>query len=179
MKTKYILLYAGLGAAFLAVSLWVLLSRGRNAKAVRTKYRLGGAMLTVWALLSSSNCSGPGPMVTCYEPVMPDPVTCSVQGKEGMKASNGDVIRVEFDRMMMAPYEALRVEVVQGEKVLQSFPLDSPLEENDSKVVYAVRLNLPEGTRGDAVLLFYVTYKTENGETVEYQMYDRAITLVG
>lgn len=179
MKTKYILLYAGLGTAFLAVSLWVLLSGGRSAKAVRTKYRLGGAMLTVWALLSSSNCGGPGPFVTCYEPVPPEPITCTVQGKEGLDVSNGDVIRVECDRTMLSPYEALRVEIVQNEKVLQSFPLNSPLEENDSEVVYAITLNLPEGTRGDAVLLFYVTYKQENGETSEYQMYNRAVNIVG
>ena len=179
MKTKYILLYAGLGTAFLAVSLWVLLSGGRSAKAVRTKYRLGGAMLTVWALLSSSNCGGPGPMVTCYEPVMPDPITYSVQGKEGLAVSNGDVIRVDCEKIMIAPYEALRIELVQGEKVLQSFPLASPLEEDDTKAVYTIKLNLPEGTRGDAELLFYITYKKENGETNEYQMYHRAITIVG
>ena len=53
------------------------------------------------------------------------------------------------------------------------------MEESDDKAVYTIKLNLPEGTRGDAELLFYITYKGENGETNEYQMYHRAITIVG
>ena len=80
---------------------------------------------------------------------------------------------------MVAANEALRIELGQGETVLQSFPLTSPLEEDDTKAVYTIKLNLPEGTRGDAELLFYITYKKENGETNEYQMYHRAITIVG
>jgi len=83
MKAKYILLYALLGAAFLGVSLWVWLSRGRHAAAVRAKYRIGGALLSLWALISSCGaCSGPGPFVTCYDvAVQTDVVT--VTEKDG------------------------------------------------------------------------------------------------
>ena len=38
MKTKYFLIYLGIGIAFAAVSLWVFLSRGKNAKAVWHRY---------------------------------------------------------------------------------------------------------------------------------------------
>jgi len=70
MKTKYLLIYAFVGIAFLAVSAWVIVSRGKNAKAIRAKYKLGGIMLTCMAMLSTVSCSGifdPG-SVTCYEP---------------------------------------------------------------------------------------------------------------
>ena len=45
MKTKAFIVYVALGVAFAAVSLWVFLSKGKNAKAIRTKYKLGGAFL--------------------------------------------------------------------------------------------------------------------------------------
>lgn len=75
MKIKFFLIYVALGAAFLGVSLWVLLTGGKNAKAVNAKYRLGGLMLSAWAMLSAASCN---PFqVTCYDPVEPDPaVTC-------------------------------------------------------------------------------------------------------
>lgn len=179
MRAKYFFIYVGLGAAFLAVSLWVLLSNGRSAKAVRAKYRLGGAMLATWALLSMASCDGIGPAITCYDPVVPDPVTFAVPGKEGLEVSNGDIIRVTVEKAMLGSYDGLRVDVVQGEKVLQSCPLASPVEERDTELVYAMKLDLPEGVRGAAGLFFYVTSKNGNGETAEYQMSGRTITIVG
>ena len=50
MRIKYFFIYIGIGIAFAAVSLWVILSGGNNAKAIRAKYKLGGALLTTWAL---------------------------------------------------------------------------------------------------------------------------------
>ena len=179
MKVNYFFVYVGLGAAFLAVSLWVLLSNGRSAKAVRAKYRLGGAMLTVWALLSAASCDGSGPSVTCYDPVVPDPVTFVLPGKEGMEVSNGDVIRLIADKALLGSYEGLRVEVVQGEKVLQSCPLASPEEERDNDLIFTLKLDLPEGARGEARLLFYVTTKSGSGETADYTMSERSILIVG
>ena len=67
MKIGYYITYAALAVAFAAVSLWVILSRGKNAKAVRTKFRLGGLMLTIMGLMASSGCNR---LVSCYEPVM-------------------------------------------------------------------------------------------------------------
>lgn len=67
MKIGYYITYAALAVAFAAVSLWVILSRGKNAKAVRTKFRLGGLMLTIMGLMASSGCSR---LVSCYEPAI-------------------------------------------------------------------------------------------------------------
>ena len=72
MKARYLLVYVFVGAAFLAASAWVFFSHGKNAKAIRAKYRLGGIMLTCMAMLSTASCDwagGPG-SVTCYDPVM-------------------------------------------------------------------------------------------------------------
>ena len=69
MKIKYFLLYVFVGIAFLAVSAWVFFSRGKSAKAIRAKYRLGGIMLMCMAMLSVASCGqifNPG--VTCYDP---------------------------------------------------------------------------------------------------------------
>ena len=70
MKTKYFLLYVFVGIAFLAVSAWVFFSRGKNAKAIRAKYKLGGIMLMCMAMLSVASCGeilNPGE-VMCYDP---------------------------------------------------------------------------------------------------------------
>ncbi len=66
MKAKYIFLYAAVAVAFAAVSLWVIFSGGKSAKAIRTKFRLGGIMLTLAGMMSNTGCS-----VSCYEPVDP------------------------------------------------------------------------------------------------------------
>ena len=54
------------GAAFLAVSLWVWLSKGKSAKTVKTKVRLGGVLRTLISSMSISGCGG-SPVVTCYD----------------------------------------------------------------------------------------------------------------
>lgn len=59
------------GAAFLAVSLWVWLSKGKSAKAVKTKFRLGGVLLTLISTISIGSCGG-SPVVTCYDTPNPD-----------------------------------------------------------------------------------------------------------
>lgn len=73
-KVTAIIVLAGVGMAFLAVSAWVFFSRGENAKAIRAKYRLGGIMLTFLTMLSAASCGdggdGIGPFVTCYDPVV-------------------------------------------------------------------------------------------------------------
>ena len=69
MKTKYFLIYVFVGIAFLAVSAWVFFSRGKSAKAIRAKYRLGGILLMCMAMLSVASCGEVGdPWVTCYDP---------------------------------------------------------------------------------------------------------------
>lgn len=90
MRIKFFLIYFIVGAAFLSASLWVLLSRGKSARAIRTKYRLGGVLLTVGTFLSACSCdtSGVKPTgseegdddltITCYDPVQEDIVDIGV-----------------------------------------------------------------------------------------------------
>lgn len=62
-------LFIVLGVAFVAVSLWYLLSAGRSKRATRLKYRLGGALLSIMAITST----GCGKIITsCYDPVLPE-----------------------------------------------------------------------------------------------------------
>ena len=105
MKIKFAFIYALAGVAFLAVSLWAFLSNGRSAKAIRYKYKLGGIMLTAWAMLSAASCEGPGPFVTCYEPVvecydvaMPtNEVSVIVKDYGGTKLKSGDVLSIHIE----------------------------------------------------------------------------------
>ena len=74
MRFKAFFIYIGVGIAFLAVSLWVILTSGKNAKAVGAKYKLGGMLLTTWAMLSACTCNGTGPgLVSCYDVAKPEP----------------------------------------------------------------------------------------------------------
>lgn len=78
MKVKFFLVYVLAGAAFLAVSLWVWLSRGTNPKAIKAKYKLGGIMLVAWSIIATASCER-GPLsnifggndgeIMCYDPV--------------------------------------------------------------------------------------------------------------
>lgn len=109
MKTKALFVYIALGIAFAAVSLWVFLSKGKNAKAIRTKYKLGGAMIAAWAILSAANCQGPGPMVTCYEPVPPsNDVSLSLKDPEDKVINNGDILQIQIYE---PTYDSYRVKI--------------------------------------------------------------------
>lgn len=106
MKTKYFLIYAFVGIAFLAVSAWVFFTRGKSAKAIRAKYKLGGIMLMCLAMLSVASCGeilNPGE-VTCYDPVvepMDNTVTMYIQHQD--PASHASDIK---------PGETMLVEIV-------------------------------------------------------------------
>lgn len=79
MKAKYFIIYVVVGAAFLTVSLWVLLSKGNNPKAIKAKYKLGGIMLIAWSIIATASCEKAplpnveeaieGGEVMCYDPV--------------------------------------------------------------------------------------------------------------
>lgn len=71
MRTKDFfspLFFIILGTAFLAISLWVWFSNGKNAKAIKAKYKLGGMILS----LSFFTTTGCDPVITCYDPVPQD-----------------------------------------------------------------------------------------------------------
>ena len=117
MKIQYLAIYIAAGVAFLAVSLWAFLSNGKSARAIRYKYKLGGLMLTAWAMLSAASCEGPGPFVTCYEPMVTcydvaveehDEVDVVVKGYGGNKLKSGDVLEVY---VYYASYENYRCRI--------------------------------------------------------------------
>lgn len=110
MRIKFTLVYILAGIAFLGVSLWVFLSKGKSARAVGAKYRLGGIMLTAASMLSAASCESPvGPVVTCYEPAVPPEVTCydvpapvnslyvSVKDKNTMDVQPGDILLLNIE----------------------------------------------------------------------------------
>lgn len=73
MKRIAIIVALGvLGIAFATASLWVMLSGKRSARAVRTKFRIGGAMLTLASMISLTSCGAGGEYgVSCYDPAPP------------------------------------------------------------------------------------------------------------
>ena len=75
------------GAAFLAVSLWVWLSKGKTAKAVKTKFRLGGVLLTLISTISIGSCGG-SPVVTCYD--TPNPDSGQTEQEDDSKATESE-----------------------------------------------------------------------------------------
>lgn len=102
MKRSFALIgLAILGVAFAAVSLWVMLSGGRSARAVRTKFRLGGIMLTLSAMVSLTACgSGAGDeyVVSCYDPAPPlqNDHRWS-QGVANSELRNGDKVVLNYE----------------------------------------------------------------------------------
>lgn len=92
MKIRYSIILCALGVAFVAVSLWVFLSRGRSRKALKTKFKLGGLILTVSSMIACSE--GTGPMqVSCYDVAAPEYVLFSTPG-EWSKVKAGDEIEI-------------------------------------------------------------------------------------
>ena len=75
MKIKFLAIYIAAGVVFLAASLWVFLSKGKNARAIRTKYKMGGLMVTAATMLAACACQC-SPVINCYEPAQPPEVMC-------------------------------------------------------------------------------------------------------
>lgn len=104
MKIRYAIIYAALAVAFAAVSLWVALSKGRSARAVRAKFRLGGLMLTVSSMLALTSCEGGLGIFSpsCYDPVVPERVTFTLAEQSDVKV--GDVIAFKVMDKAFASY---------------------------------------------------------------------------
>lgn len=89
MRIKFLFIYVVAGAAFLAVSLWLVLSGGTNPKAIKAKFKLGGIMLIAWSIIATASCTkGPlsnpngaidGGEVMCYDPAPADYVNFSTE----------------------------------------------------------------------------------------------------
>lgn len=102
MKVKFFFVYIAAAVAFAAVSLWVFFSRGRSSRAIRTKYRMGGVMLTAWAMLSACSCNGPvqvlcyEPVVTCYDTVAPTDLVTVTALDDSSKVKPTDTVKVSI-----------------------------------------------------------------------------------
>lgn len=88
MKKTFLLI--GLGTAFLAVSLWVWLSNGKSARAVKAKFRLGGALLTLTGMMTVGSCNI---ITSCYDPGPPTMVY--IERGETQDVKNGDQINIK------------------------------------------------------------------------------------
>lgn len=174
MKTKYFFVYVFVGVAFLAVSAWVFLSGGKNAKAVRTKYKLGGIMLTAWAMLSVSSCRFIPGTVTCYEPMMPEQtdnfISVSIKSKDSNYQPNqispGDVFQVSISVPSYSKY-VLRVILNNTEGTeLQREVLEAPANEN----AFTVPLSDKVTYKGEAIVQIQ-GIQTENPETLSQTAY--------
>lgn len=146
MKIKYIVILAGLGVAFAAVSLYVFLSGGRNARAVRARFRLGGLMLTFSAMLSAAACSGVPTGPLCYDVPAPEYVYITLPGQtNAVKA--GDEIEVSIEETPCESY-SYRLTTDDGKTVLQEGQLGT------AKGTYKITV-APTGYKGTAYLEVY------------------------
>ena len=177
MKAKYFILYLLLGAAFLAVSLWVFLSGGRIARAVNAKYRLGGLLLSTWAMLTAVSCQGSfPPTVTCYEPVVEcydvyipeNEVSVRVKGSEDMNVKPGDVLVVSIQYRTNVHYSMeIRGGIDGSAPVLQEACLTFP-ENLEADGTCEVTLAETE-YKGKARIFFSgVIFNEDGSESVKY-----------
>lgn len=79
---------AALAVAFVAVSAWVWFSRGRNARAIRTKFKIGGLLLTLTTAVTTQSCKH---FVTCYDP---EPQPYYYLANKCDSLVNGDTLRL-------------------------------------------------------------------------------------
>ena len=106
---KRIILIVALGIAFTAVSLWLILSGGRSKRATRLKYRLGGMLIGLTALVSTA-CEGGGFITSCYDPAPPPfNITPTLQLGDitATDVRNGDVLEFLYE-YWTANYKALK-----------------------------------------------------------------------
>lgn len=135
MKTKYFLIYVFVGIAFLAVSAWVFFSRGKNAKAIRTKYKLGGIMLMCMAMLSVASCGeilNPGE-VMCYDPVPDYSFSVSTERHDAdwkFILSPGAVLTVQVE---CRRYEKYGIVIRQFEDMKEGEVLQTAFFDSDGK----------------------------------------------
>ena len=135
MKTKYFLIYVFVGIAFLAVSAWVFFSRGKNAKAIQAKYKLGGIMLMCMAMLSVASCGeilSPGE-VMCYDPAPEYYFTVSSERHDAdwrFILSPGDVLTVQAG---CRSYEKFGIVIHQFEDMKEGEVLQTATFESEGK----------------------------------------------
>lgn len=116
---KKTLLIIGLGTAFLAVSLWVWLSNGKNARAIKAKFRLGGALLTLTGIMTVGSCNV---VTSCYDPAPSNMVYIEREGAyvEAQNVKNGDQISIKASYFSAYGIKVVIAKDVDSSEVLQS-----------------------------------------------------------
>ena len=123
---------AGLAVAFAAVSAWVWLSGGKSARAVRTKFKIGGMLLTLTTAVATQSCFDIN-NATCYDPA-PTPY-CDLFD-EDMKFANGDTLRIYT---LYYDYKYYSFNIVDKENnVLQEEKLSRPYQSKENPAIVAV-----------------------------------------
>ena len=112
---KKAILFIGIGAAFLAVSLWVWLSNGKSARAVKAKFRLGGALLTLTGMMTVGSCNI---ISTCYDPAPTNIVF--IERGETQDVKNGDHITVKVSYFSAYGIKVTIAKDAENSEVLQS-----------------------------------------------------------
>ena len=185
MKTKYFLIYVFVGIAFLAVSAWVFFTRGKSAKAIRAKYKLGGVLLMCMAMLSVASCGeilDPGE-VTCYDPVVePMDNTVTMYIKHQDPASHARDIK---------PGETMLVEILYPThkrfvlRILLNDEAGTVLQRNELVVddgadsgYYNIPLSEDVTYKGDAVFQIHGIVKDEPEELSQTAYYDCVIHIL-
>ena len=112
---KKAILFIGIGAAFLAVSLWVWLSNGKSARAVKAKFRLGGALLTLTGMMTVGSCNI---MTSCYDPAPTNMVY--IERGETQDVKNGDHITVKVSYFSAYGIKVTIAKDAENSEVLQS-----------------------------------------------------------
>ena len=173
MKTKYFLIYVFVGIAFLAVSAWVFFSRGKNAKAIRAKYKLGGILLTCWAMLSVASCDGvfnPGDEIMCYDPA-PDyrfiPSTETKDENWGFSLSPGAVLTVDVD---CSRYSKFGIVIRKFEDSKAGDVLQSATFESDGKNPFKYTMVYDPADKTYAGLALVVFYGYPEGNEDGYEL---------
>jgi hypothetical protein len=173
MKTKYFLLYIFVGIAFLAVSAWVFFSRGKNAKAIRAKYKLGGIMLMCMAMLSVASCGeilNPGE-VMCYDPPPDYSFTVST-GKHDANwqyiLSPGDVLKVQVE---CRRYEKYGIVIRRFEDMKEGDVLQSAFFESEGKDQFQYELPYDPADKAYAGIARVDIYGYPEGKEDGNQLY--------
>lgn len=173
MKTKWFFVYVGVGIAFAAVSLWVFLSGGKSARAIRSKYKLGGILLMAWAMLSAANCNGPGPMVTCYEPAvtcydvgsMEDILSIMKKDNTGSILHEGDILLIRIDHPSSAAYICRLTPKTDQAQVLQEATFNVTDKDSvQTEWEWKVKVS---GYKGEVTVQVFIAGKDQDGNKTE------------
>ena len=160
---KKTLLVIGLGIAFLAVSLWVWLSNGKSAKAVKAKFRLGGALLTLTGMMAIGGCKGS--LVSCYDPAPQNVVYIEreVSSDTPQSVRNGDLINIEVSYFSAYGIKVTVEKGVYNREVLQS----ETYKITDSKATITHTINVGDHV-GEAHLRVYIMHSEEEAYEYDY-----------